>query len=147
MGLTDHSLYDLAVVGGGIVGVATAREVARRHPNMRVVLLEKELMLGWCGSGVGGWGREECCATVVLGNCNYNSSNSTRLCLSCCIQMIISQIAFNTTKAFNHCLPNNVFSLALGFSFLCELIPLVPLLIRIGSHTDESAIWEKNCTG
>ena len=65
MGLTDHSLYDLAVVGGGIVGVATAREVARRHPNMRVLLLEKELMLSWCGSGVGGWGREECCATEV----------------------------------------------------------------------------------
>ena len=29
------------------MGVAIAREVARRHPNMRVVLLEKELMLGW----------------------------------------------------------------------------------------------------
>jgi len=36
----------VAVVGGGIVGVATAREVARRNPDMRVVLLEKELMLG-----------------------------------------------------------------------------------------------------
>ncbi len=34
--------YDLAVVGGGIVGLATAREFLARQPNLRVVVLEKE---------------------------------------------------------------------------------------------------------
>ena len=34
--------FDVAVVGGGIVGLATAREVLRRAPASRVVLLEKE---------------------------------------------------------------------------------------------------------
>ena len=34
--------YDLAIVGGGILGLATAREFVLRHPGARVVLLEKE---------------------------------------------------------------------------------------------------------
>jgi 2-hydroxyglutarate dehydrogenase len=33
---------DIAVVGGGIVGLATARELAARHPDARIVLLERE---------------------------------------------------------------------------------------------------------
>lgn len=33
---------DLAVVGAGIVGLATARELTRRHPNLDVVVLERE---------------------------------------------------------------------------------------------------------
>src|SRR4051812_41860986 len=37
---------DLAVVGGGIVGLATAREVQRRRPGARVVVLEREDRLG-----------------------------------------------------------------------------------------------------
>lgn len=41
-------LYDLVVVGGGIVGLATAREVAMRHPKMRIALVEKEKQLGMC---------------------------------------------------------------------------------------------------
>lgn len=40
------SRYDLAVVGGGIVGLATARELLRRHPGTTLVLLEKEARLG-----------------------------------------------------------------------------------------------------
>ena len=39
-------VYDLVVVGGGIVGLATAREVAMRHPHMRIALVEKEKELG-----------------------------------------------------------------------------------------------------
>ena len=35
-------MYDYCVVGGGIVGVATALEVLRRRPGAGVVLLEKE---------------------------------------------------------------------------------------------------------
>ena len=34
--------YDLAIVGGGIVGLATARAVRERAPDARLVILEKE---------------------------------------------------------------------------------------------------------
>lgn len=34
--------YDVVVVGGGIVGAASAREILLRHPNWKVALLEKE---------------------------------------------------------------------------------------------------------
>jgi len=34
--------YDLAVIGGGIVGLATALEMNRRYPHLSVVVLEKE---------------------------------------------------------------------------------------------------------
>ena len=34
--------YDVAVIGGGIVGLSTAMEVGRRHPGARVLLVEKE---------------------------------------------------------------------------------------------------------
>jgi L-2-hydroxyglutarate oxidase len=34
--------YDLAVVGAGIVGLAVARELILRHPDIRLVVLEKE---------------------------------------------------------------------------------------------------------
>ncbi|CAM5762269.1 hydroxyglutarate oxidase [Labrys miyagiensis] len=35
-------VYDLAVIGGGIVGLATALEVTRRYPALSVAVLEKE---------------------------------------------------------------------------------------------------------
>ncbi|MGZ3517467.1 MAG: L-2-hydroxyglutarate oxidase [Vulcanimicrobiaceae bacterium] len=35
-------IYDIAIVGGGIVGLATGRELLRRHPHLRLVNLEKE---------------------------------------------------------------------------------------------------------
>ena len=34
--------YDVAVIGGGIIGLATAMTLARRHPDRRFVVLEKE---------------------------------------------------------------------------------------------------------
>ena len=34
--------YDIAVVGGGIVGLATTRELLLRHPDLKLVNLEKE---------------------------------------------------------------------------------------------------------
>jgi L-2-hydroxyglutarate oxidase len=34
--------YDIVVVGGGIVGLATAYKIARGHPGLRLVVLEKE---------------------------------------------------------------------------------------------------------
>lgn len=32
----------MAVIGGGIVGMATAREMKVRHPNLSFIVLEKE---------------------------------------------------------------------------------------------------------
>lgn len=43
--------YDLCVVGGGIVGAATAREITQRHPNWKVAIVEKEKKLGAHQSG------------------------------------------------------------------------------------------------
>ncbi|XP_071752491.1 L-2-hydroxyglutarate dehydrogenase, mitochondrial [Centroberyx gerrardi] len=46
-----HSSYDVAVVGAGIVGLATARELILRHPTLSFVLLEKEKELSVHQSG------------------------------------------------------------------------------------------------
>lgn len=35
-------VYDLVIVGGGIVGCATAREMMIRHPNLKMAIVEKE---------------------------------------------------------------------------------------------------------
>ncbi len=34
--------YDIAIVGGGIVGLAAGRELLRRHPHLKLAVLEKE---------------------------------------------------------------------------------------------------------
>ncbi len=39
---TSGSTFDFAVVGGGIVGLATAWQLLRRHPEARLIVLEKE---------------------------------------------------------------------------------------------------------
>jgi len=38
--------FDLAIIGGGIVGLATARGLLRRAPGLRLVVLEQETTLG-----------------------------------------------------------------------------------------------------
>ncbi|KAM7289358.1 L-2-hydroxyglutarate dehydrogenase, mitochondrial [Ixodes scapularis] len=43
--------YDVAIVGGGIVGVATARELIRRHPKLKFAIIEKENKLAAHQSG------------------------------------------------------------------------------------------------
>lgn len=40
--MQGRSDYDVAVVGGGIVGLATAYRIAVHHPNVSIVVLEKE---------------------------------------------------------------------------------------------------------
>ncbi len=42
---------DVVVIGGGVVGLAAARCVARRHPGSKVVVLEKERAVGAHASG------------------------------------------------------------------------------------------------
>ena len=39
------SQYDLTIVGGGIIGLATALKIGRAHPALRLLLLEKEAEL------------------------------------------------------------------------------------------------------
>nr|XP_015206257.1 PREDICTED: L-2-hydroxyglutarate dehydrogenase, mitochondrial [Lepisosteus oculatus] len=46
-----HRTCDVAVVGGGIVGLATARELILRHPALSFVVLEKEKELAFHQSG------------------------------------------------------------------------------------------------
>ncbi|XP_071380605.1 L-2-hydroxyglutarate dehydrogenase, mitochondrial [Centroberyx affinis] len=46
-----HSSYDVAIVGAGIVGLATARELILRHPTLSFILLEKEKELSVHQSG------------------------------------------------------------------------------------------------
>ena len=41
-----RSSYDVVIVGGGIVGVATGRQLKKEYPDMHVALLEKENQLG-----------------------------------------------------------------------------------------------------
>ncbi|CAN7999816.1 unnamed protein product [Ixodes hexagonus] len=43
--------YDVVIVGGGIVGVATARELIQRHPKLKFAIVEKENKLAAHQSG------------------------------------------------------------------------------------------------
>ena len=42
---------DVAIIGGGIIGLAIARELLEREPRMNVIVLEKEMQLGTHASG------------------------------------------------------------------------------------------------
>lgn len=49
--LVSFRQYDLVVVGGGIVGTASAREILLRNPTLKVAILEKEQKLATHQSG------------------------------------------------------------------------------------------------
>ena len=40
--LNNKKIYDITIVGGGIVGVATAYKIQVKHPNLKILLVEKE---------------------------------------------------------------------------------------------------------
>ncbi|XP_076239818.1 L-2-hydroxyglutarate dehydrogenase isoform X2 [Calliopsis andreniformis] len=44
-------VFDLVIVGGGIVGCATAREMMIRHPNLKMAIVEKEKALAMHQTG------------------------------------------------------------------------------------------------
>ena len=48
--LDQHVDTDVCIVGGGYTGLWTAIELKRRHPELQVVLIDKEL----CGYGASG---------------------------------------------------------------------------------------------
>src|SRR6187402_3051420 len=50
VGMNDW-IGDIAIVGGGIVGLAAARELLQRRPGSKLVILEKESQLGQHQSG------------------------------------------------------------------------------------------------
>ena len=43
--MSSPSAYDIAIIGGGIIGLATALQLSMRHPEQRAVVLEKESAL------------------------------------------------------------------------------------------------------
>ena len=45
-GPVNADSVDLAVIGGGIVGAASALEIKRRFPTLQIAILEKESRLG-----------------------------------------------------------------------------------------------------
>lgn len=46
-----QSEVDICVVGGGIIGLATARELNKRHPDLKLTVVEKENELALHQSG------------------------------------------------------------------------------------------------
>ncbi|XP_053612356.1 L-2-hydroxyglutarate dehydrogenase, mitochondrial [Plodia interpunctella] len=46
-----HKKYDIVVIGGGIVGSASARELVNRHPQLKIALVEKEDRFAYHQSG------------------------------------------------------------------------------------------------
>lgn len=43
---SNSRAYDIVIVGGGIIGCATARELVQRHSKLKVAIVEKENKLG-----------------------------------------------------------------------------------------------------
>ena len=55
--LSESTKVDVAVVGGGIVGLATAYSVLRKSPTTSLILIEKEASAGPAPDGAQFWSR------------------------------------------------------------------------------------------
>ena len=73
---------DVCVVGGGIIGLATAREINKRHPNLKLTVVEKEneLALHQSGSNSGSIQHEYYCVTQIFRR--YSCGNILRTGIS-----------------------------------------------------------------
>ena len=49
--LVQNKEYDIAIVGGGIVGLATAFQLQKNFPNLNLVVFEKEKELAFHQTG------------------------------------------------------------------------------------------------
>ena len=43
--MKNQKIYDITIVGGGIVGAATAFKIQEKHPELSILLIEKEKQL------------------------------------------------------------------------------------------------------
>ncbi len=51
MGIISMQKFDVAIIGGGLIGLATAYRIQENHPNLKIVVLEKESKVGRHQSG------------------------------------------------------------------------------------------------
>ena len=49
--MQESKIYDITIVGGGIVGLATAYKLQRKYPNLTLAVLEKETQLAFHQTG------------------------------------------------------------------------------------------------
>ena len=47
----ENNIFDIAIIGGGIVGAATFYRIQKHHPNLRIILIEKEDRLAFHQTG------------------------------------------------------------------------------------------------
>ncbi|PCJ62379.1 MAG: L-2-hydroxyglutarate oxidase [Planctomycetota bacterium] len=82
-------MYDLTIIGGGILGLATAREFLIKYPNLKLILLEKESTLAFHQSGRN---------SGVIHSGIYYKPNSLKAKL--CVE--------GAEKMFQYCAENNI---------------------------------------
>lgn len=49
--MQESNVFDIAIVGGGIVGIASAYKLQQKHPNLTIAVLEKEEQLAFHQTG------------------------------------------------------------------------------------------------
>ena len=47
----ENEIFDIAIIGGGIVGAATFYQLQKHHPSLKIILLEKESRLAFHQTG------------------------------------------------------------------------------------------------
>ena len=47
----ENEIFDIAIIGGGIVGAATLYQLQKHHPSLKIILLEKESRLAFHQTG------------------------------------------------------------------------------------------------